>query len=189
MGFSLPILKMTGSEKEHEQDAVRQTPKSKPLSKRTRWRNKRTQRRLNFATGEFERKSFEDYTVGELKKIVENPDVKEAAIVPTERESIPEISNCSPITPIGTSSCCGIGVEPLWFDEYHLSPLYEDIDEGKPEANLLGLNCRSDAEEFEKEMWVKVDSVMDSGASAPVAPPSMAPNAPTRDSPGSLRTK
>ena len=36
-------------------------------------------------------------------------------------------------------------------------------------------------------MWVKVDSVMDSGASAPVAPPSMAPNAPTRPSEGSRR--
>ena len=33
--------------------------------------------------------------------------------------------------------------------------------------------------------WVRIESVMDSGACAPVAPPSMAPTVPTRPSPGS----
>ena len=68
--------------------------------------------------------------------------------------------------------------EKKWYDE--LCPLYEDEEEendqflGSWKAEPVG-------------GWVKVENVMDSGASAPVGPTNMAPNAPMRASPGSLR--
>ena len=49
------------------------------------------------------------------------------------------------------------------------------------------MSWRSEPEVWEKGSWIKVDSVVDSGASAPVAPPSMAPGAPIRPSEGSKR--
>ena len=51
----------------------------------------------------------------------------------------------------------------------------------------MNLNWRSTPEEWESAKWVKVDSVMDSGAAAPVAPPSMMPGVKIVPSPGSLR--
>ena len=51
---------------------------------------------------------------------------------------------------------------------------YED-DEDKPQY-LLGLSWRSEPETWADKKWVKVESVVDSGASSPVAPPSMLPN-------------
>ena len=73
---------------------------------------------------------------------------------------------------------------PRWFDGKEgdaeaLCPLYEDEDD-RP-AELLGSWRQEDAG------WVKVDSVVDSGASAPVAPPTMAPNVAIRPSAGSRR--
>ena len=73
--------------------------------------------------------------------------------------------------------------EPVWYDQAEsdvLSPLYEEEDD-KP-AELLG-SWKTDPEDG----WVKVDSVVDSGASASVAPPTMAPNAKLRPSAGSRR--
>ena len=56
----------------------------------------------------------------------------------------------------------------------------------KDSNDLLGMSWRS-VEEWEEKRWVKVDSVMDSGASAPVAPSTMCPNVKVEDSAGSLR--
>ena len=54
-------------------------------------------------------------------------------------------------------------------------------------SDLLGFSWRSEPETWEHKKWVKVDSVMDSGAAAPVAPPSMLPNVKIEPSPGSVR--
>ena len=62
---------------------------------------------------------------------------------------------------------------------------FED-DEDKP-AELLGFSWRSGPELYDNKSWVKVESVVDSGASAPVAPPSMLPNVKVRPSEGSKR--
>ena len=69
--------------------------------------------------------------------------------------------------------------EARWFDSQDgLNPLYDD--DGDEE--LLG-SWRTEP----RDGWVQVESVVDSGASAPVAPPSMCPNVPVRPSAGSRR--
>ena len=72
-----------------------------------------------------------------------------------------------------------------WIDGPELSIFNEEPEE-KP-AELLGFSWRSEPEEWQERKWVKVDSVMDSGASAPVAPPSMLPNVKVEESEGSKR--
>ena len=59
-------------------------------------------------------------------------------------------------------------------------------EEEEPDE-ILGFNWRSEPETWEHRNWVKVDSVMDSGAAAPVAPPSMLPKVKIEPSPGSVR--
>ena len=62
--------------------------------------------------------------------------------------------------------------------------LWEDAEST---SDLLGFAWRSDAQTWKNKKWVKVDSIMDSGAAAPVAPPSMLPNVKVEPSPGSMR--
>ena len=73
-------------------------------------------------------------------------------------------------------------VAKKWYDEAEgvVNPL---IDEDADGGELYGSEWRQEPE----GEWVKVESVMDSGASAPVAPPTMAPKAPIRPSEGSRR--
>ena len=54
-------------------------------------------------------------------------------------------------------------------------------------SELLGFSWRSEPATWEQKKWVKVESVMGSGAAAPVAPPSMLPNVKIEPSPGSIR--
>ena len=73
-------------------------------------------------------------------------------------------------------------------DDEHEWPsldLWEE-EEDKP-AEVLGFSWKSEPEVYENKKWVKVNSVMDSGASAPVAPPSMLPNVKVKPSDGSRR--
>ena len=66
----------------------------------------------------------------------------------------------------------------------------EGEDDGKSDKDdkpLLGFSWKSEPEMWNAGKWIKVDSVVDSGASAPVAPPSIAPNATIRPSEGSRR--
>ena len=76
-------------------------------------------------------KGFEDYTVGELREIVERPEVEK--VVNDQKGLVSEIRHFS-----GTSNFSSIGVERQWFDE-GLSPLYEDVDDQGPSAPLLEL--------------------------------------------------
>ena len=80
-----------------------------------------------------------------------------------------------------------------WIDqneEVAMSLYNDEEEEGKDaghELSSLGTSWRSDPETKEHRLWMKVDSVVDSGASAPVAPPSMAPNVSIEPSEGSKR--
>ena len=68
-----------------------------------------------------------------------------------------------------------------WYDqdESIINPLIDEDSGGE----LFGSEWRQEPE----GEWVKIESVMDSGASAPVAPPTMAPRVPIRASDGSRR--
>ena len=68
-----------------------------------------------------------------------------------------------------------------WFDEDSdmVNPLIDEDVGGQ----LYGLDYRAKPQ----GEWVNVESVMDSGASAPVAPPTMAPKVPIKASEGSGR--
>ena len=150
------------------------------VGRRHRWKSKQTQRKLNFENGEFEdfkqsakeNKDFLQYTVGELKEMVESRMSTESSLrVPNEH-----------------GEDLGCAVEPRWYDA-EACTLYDDESEDPKvaEHSAMALSWRSEPETWEQQKWVKVDSVVDSGASAPVAPPSMAPNVPTQPSEGSRR--
>ena len=62
-----------------------------------------------------------------------------------------------------------------------------EAEEAKHEGDLMSMAWKSEPEEWNRKKWVKVKSIMDSGAPAPVAPPDMLPNATIRESPGSKR--
>ena len=164
--------------------------------------------RLNFQTGEFEDcikksihvssqkfqqapvKVFEQCTVAELKGVWEN--FVESKLCVDVAPTTPNMSNTctTPVsgsTPTPTSpttpSCANADVEPEWYDQ-ELAVLEDDPPE---EHDVLNMNWRSEPENWQAQRWVKVDSVVDSGSSAPVAPPSMAPNVPIVPSEGSKR--
>lgn len=60
-------------------------------------------------------------------------------------------------------------------------------EESKHVLSSLGSRWRSEPQTWESKRWAKVSSVVDNGASAPVAPPSIAPNVPIVPSEGSKR--
>ena len=184
-GNSLPVLMKTGSEETIDQDAVRQTPLSKPtvLTKTGRWKSRRTRSRLNLATGEVKecqtkrlehrdaryapaKKDFEEMTVGELRKVVAKSQSKLVSFNPLSEDTM-----------IAPPEVAAEGVENAvvseWYDQEELCPLYED-DGDKPQE-ILGFSWRSEPEVWADKKWVKVKSVVDAGASSPVAPPSMLP--------------
>ena len=55
------------------------------------------------------------------------------------------------------------------------------------ELQTASNSYKTDAETWQGGRWIMVRSIVDSGASNPVAPPQMAPNVPITPSPGSLR--
>ena len=75
-------------------------------------------------------------------------------------------------------------------DGEEFAGIFEDEGDDSKDADekpLLSCSWRSEPEEWNSAKWIKVDSVMDSGASNPVAPPTMAPNCTIRPSEGSRR--
>ena len=56
--------------------------------------------------------------------------------------------------------------------------VFEEDERAENGGDLMSLGWRSDAERWEDKLWVKAKSVVDSGCSTPVAPPTMAPNVP-----------
>ena len=143
-GMSLTSTEET-SGSTSDQDAFRQTPKSKPCTgRRRRWKE---------------------------RKVAE---VQKRAVV-------------SRLSDVETPKTVSVGngeVEKKWFDGEELCPLYEehdDDDEDGP-SHLLG-TWRQEADGG----WVRIEGVMDSGATVPVAPPTMCPNSKIRESEGSRR--
>ena len=101
-------------------------------------------------------------------KVVLDMTTQEWKAMPTKRDTAEEKVNSAK--------------DKQWYDEAEPLALIEDDEEDKKGNELLG-SWRTEPEHG----WVQVQSVMDSGASAPVCPPSMAPNAPIRPSAGSRR--
>ena len=189
-GVCPPVLMMPGTEKTQDQDAVRQAPVAKRISsvkvgirrvptRRDQWRSRRTRSRLNLATGKLNRcdgtahgKEFEEMTVAELRRLQEKH-----GYVPGLGDNGKGWYSDTDAQP---------AVEECWMDsEHELQVCFED-EEDKP-AEILGFSWRSDAETWNDQKWVKVESVVDSGASAPVAPPSMLPGVKIEESEGSKR--
>ena len=65
--------------------------------------------------------------------------------------------------------------------------IFEDEVEKKNDSEILNLDWRSEPEDYANRKWVKVKSVVDSGAFAPVAPPQMMPSVKIVPSEGSKR--
>ena len=69
--------------------------------------------------------------------------------------------------------------------------LFDDADDFKDKEQasdeIMNLSWRSQPEDWQGANWVRVESVVDSGASAPVAPPTMLPGVPIAPSEGSKR--
>ena len=151
------------------------TPKKS--SRRNRWRSAKTRAKLNLGTGTVEpcsRKSreFEKMTVGALRTMVDKQNR------PVESEAVQ--TQGLPLTSMEKVEA----MDMEWYDhEFHVC--YED-EEDKP-AEILGFSWRSEPEVWADKKWVKVESVVDSGASSPVAPPTMLPNVKIVPSEGSKR--
>ena len=72
-----------------------------------------------------------------------------------------------------------------WIDADPELNIFEN--EEPEERDLLNLVWRSEPDTWQGKRWIKVESVVDSGAAAPVAPPSMAPHVQVEESEGSKR--
>ena len=132
--------------------------------------------RWNFRTRE-----FEDLTIKELREIVEGP----LGAADGSDESEECWRSCQELDPPPGLEDLGVGVQAEWFDNPEAN-LWEEESSDKP-ADLVGCAWRSEPEKWKDRNWVKVDSVVDSGASTPVAPPTMVPNVPIRSSEGQRR--
>ena len=203
VGTCLPTLMKPGMEGTiKEQDAIGQPPEAKlqpsaKKSRKDRWKTKRTQARLDLVTGDFKKfweKEFEEMSVRELRQGYDSVQKLKPLSIDeaVSQESRPDIA-CPP----GVSWIDGeeiqkqerpAGVEPMECPEVNC---FFDIDaeteDTKQEGDLMNMSWKSEPEEWNRKKWVKVKSIMDSGASAPVAPPDMLPNVTIRESPGSKR--
>jgi hypothetical protein len=152
-------------------------------SRRDRWRSKKTQSRLDLGTGEVVRcareKTFEEFTVRELREIVEDVPFSGdlgnfGADVSLHLDGPPP--GLSSVPTLAADAVCG-----------NLNIFEKDDDGEKSAGEILNLSWRSDPEDFDNRKWVKIKSVVDSGASAPVAPPQMMPSVRIEPSEGSRR--
>ena len=200
-------------DRRQDQDAVEHTPLSNPLSsasrtggsmRRERWRSRKTRSRLDMSTGRTFRcsvqsrgraaKEFEDFTIGELKDIVETCTEKmskepENNFANFTRE-LPDIEDLSWMDDVHAPDIGKARIPKLREDDIRengINLLDECSEQEKPTEELLNLSWRSDISEFGGRKFVRVESVMDLGASTPVAPPSMMPSVPIQPSEGSPR--
>ena len=63
----------------------------------------------------------------------------------------------------------------------------DEMEKSKSAGDLCNLSWKSEPEDYDNKKWTRVDSVMDSGASAPVAPPQVMPSVPIEPLEGSRR--
>ena len=94
-------------------------------------------------------------------------------------EQLPTPAPGLPLTPT---------VTPQWYDEADEVDMgLFDEEPGDEVRDLLNMNWKSGADDWQGKMWIKVESVVYSGAAAPVAPPTMAPHVQIVPSEGSKR--
>ena len=123
-------------------------PKPKPggqsgkkKKKRGHFGNRKKLAKLDFQTGQFVKstvaeKEFENYTVGELRSVVDG---------------------CRVDSPPGC-------VAHHWMDEEEFAGIFEDEGEADAEEKpIMACSWRSEPEDWNSAKWIKVDSVMDSG--------------------------
>ena len=199
VGTGLPTLMMPGKEGAiNKQEAIGQPPEAKlqtsaKTGRKSRSRRSRLTARYNFRSGEFEsvkHEQFEKLSVKELKqKYVQGCKSKLSA----SRAS----TSCPPDVVSEPSVDVPPGLE--WIDlevqSCEVDPevnCFFDIDGSEEESKggndgILNMAWKSEPEMWNNQRWKKVKSIMDSGASAPVAPPDMLPNVTVRESPGSKR--
>ena len=189
----------TTKQKEHSQTS---------LPKRLR-KHRKFGRRLNFSSGKFEplskqKSKVPDFPPGlevDPTKEFENMRVHELRSAVGCLRSM-HTSTWEPIDGQETSSSsidgsgnaeCGAGRNCLdllggggmdWIDADPELHIFENEEE---ERDLMNINWRSEADTWQGKRWIKVESVVDSGAAAPVAPPTMAPHVQIEESEGSKR--
>ena len=192
------LLEITNSKKTRERVIHAQSSSDR----RMRWRHPRKLRKWNRATGDFEAKpdrlsvhqlstlgfqphartsttpeldkEFEDMTVGELRGAIGS--MKASGMW----EPLP---SCPPGLPLSkTPVRSWLDLDP---DDPSLS-LFDEEPDGEV-RDLLSINWKSGTDDWEGKRWIKVESVVDSGAAAPVAPPTMAPHVQIVPSEGSKR--
>ena len=129
--------------------AVRPSPSRNPevrvgrrkKKKRGHFGNRKKLAKLDFQTGQFVKstvaeKEFENYTVGELRSVVDG---------------------CRVDSPPGC-------VAHHWMDEEEFAGIFEDEGEADAEEKpIMACSWRSEPEDWNSAKWIKVDSVMDSG--------------------------
>ena len=148
-------------------------------NRKSQWRSQRTRSKFDLAKGKVDRciagpthgKGFEDMTVGELREMAEQQ------VAPNGPPHYVHTRE-----PDANESCWVDQAEEV---DLECNVCYED-EEDKP-AEILGFTWRSDAADWDNKKLVRVESVVDSGVSAPVAPPSMLPNVKIEESEGSRR--
>jgi hypothetical protein len=199
VGTGLPTLMMPGKEGAiNKEEARGQPPEAKPQTsakagRKARSRRSRLAARYNFRSGEFEsvkHKQFENLSVKELKQgYVQSGKSK----LSTSRAS----TSCTQDVVSEPRVDVPPGLEWIDLDVQNgtVDPevnCFFNIDEHEEESKggtdgVLNMAWKSEPEMWNNQKWKKVKSIMDSGASAPVAPPDMLPNVTVRESPGSKR--
>ena len=185
---SMKDLVDSDNDGEEISDMLEAPPESKPESVGGpcyRWKHPKLLRKLNFEIENFDRikpdmppglepskdKEFEEMMVGELRQSM--------AYLKQLRGKWEDDS---------TDGLCDFlfgGSD--WSDANpELKILEQDVEQSEP-SKILNLSWKTDEDQWQGKKWVRVDSVVDSGACAPLAPPSMVPNVPIEPSEGSKR--
>jgi hypothetical protein len=178
------------------EEAKGQPPEAKlqtsaKLGRRARARRRKLAARFNFRSGEFEsvkQNDFEDLSVKELRQVYVKsgwPEVK--AQTQDDVVSEPCVDNMCPpgLDWIDSEAPNRTARNPEVNCFFDIDESVEGPKDGKD--GILNMAWRSEPEDWNNKKWVKVKSIVDSGASAPVAPPDMLPNVTVHESPGSKR--
>ena len=147
---------------------------------------------MDMATGRiprcFQNKDFDDLTINELREIVVGTEDAPAEDLEAFRDSV-EMSQALRVHLDGEDSIAPPGLDSSESPsgDGQVMIFEDEATDKKHDGEILNLDWRSEPEAFDNKRWVKVKSVMDSGASAPVAPPQMMPSVKIVPSEGSKR--
>ena len=202
VGNRLPALMSTGGGgyAVNSQETQGEPRKSKPSvqSGGRKCKHRKFGRRLNFSSGKFEptnkqkskvidfppgfevdlTKDFEQMRVHELRSAIGClRSIRHPCWEPIQMDDTPVAVSRPP------SDLDYGGMD--WIDADPELNIFEN--EEPEERDLMNLNWRSEADTWQGKRWIKVESVVDSGSAAPVAPPTMAPHVQIEESEGSKR--